>query len=263
MVRSAQFVTYDGQTYYYNCPGQFSLSNIATSSFQFSAEILVDSFATSFAGIQGTGVTAISLTTSNAATIQIQGSSIGTLQFLINRVDVSTLILRLSTSAVGDSLADCLAWGISCVRGDPRQLVLSEQPPGISASTNVSIIMYSTMSYRIIFATGIMVDVSVQESLSTLGISLSVPRKYQGQTISGLLGNCDGNSGNEFSWVGGLLPAPLSLTDAFNRWCKQCKYIIDLNVRIKDYTLTMKGTVSGLAMKNESDIKASIKKWLL
>ena len=222
-VYSSQFVTYDGQTYVFNCPGEYILSSVVTKDFRFSAEILVDTLASSSSTVQTTGVFALALSYSQSSTIQMEASASGTIRTLINGIDVSLAISRLLGGAI-TSLPDCLQLGISCVRGSLDQPFSADLPNGISSSTNVSIIVNNATWCVVVFTSGIRIDITLQPALSTLVLSVSMPRKYQGQTISGLLGNCDGNADNEFLWNGQQLPTPLSLNDAFSRWCQQCKY---------------------------------------
>lgn len=222
-VYSSQFVTYDGQTYVYNCPGEFILSDVRTSAFSFSAQILVDALSSSSQSVETTGVSAISLTYSLSATVQLEATSSGTFRILVNGIDRSSVIMQLVAGGL-TSLQDCLQWGLSCVRGVVNQPFSHSLPPGIDPNTRISIIVNSASSCRIVFTSGISIDVSLHASLPTLILSVSLPQRYRGQTISGLLGNCDGNTANEFVYQGQVLPTPLSLGDAFYRWCRQCKY---------------------------------------
>ena len=220
-VYSAQFVTYDGQTYTYNCPGEFILSNVAVSGFTFSAQVLVDEYRAVGTAVQRTGISVLALTCSYSTSIQLEATTTNAMKILVNRVDVTSIVLQLANGKL-TSLQDCLKWGISCVRGTDQPFSKA-LPPGINSSTNISIVVYSASWCKVIYASGVVVDITLHLDLSSLSVSVSVPRKYQGQAISGLLGNCDGDTRNEFLWNGEQLPLPLSLSDAFNQWCRQCK----------------------------------------
>ena len=233
-----EYLTFDGQRFTYNCPGQYQLTDVTQNSasgwFQFSAQILVDaSLITKNATFPQSRVTSFAMNSSHTSTVQVSVNESQSLFILVDGKNLTDLVTHLYTDDGENVTVICLLWGVSCRRRSSRDAAANPAPYGVYSRGNLTIIVINSTSCKLVLALGITVDISVLTSTGGLSISVAIPISFRADrsatSVTGLLGNFDGNSSNEFYYRDGIsgrihtLPVPLTTHNAFYYYCRQCK----------------------------------------
>ena len=217
----SQFTSYDGTRYTYNCPGQYRLTNVASGSYQFRAEVLVDQLPGRYGTSSCTGATAISLQPSDAPLVQVSVGAGSALRVYINRVDISVTVLALLSSATTQQSAFDYS-GVRCIRASA--ITSADQLYAVQSRYPATVVIFSRQRCRLIFRSGISINIAIQTSTGAIAISTGMPVMFRQAAIGGLLGNFDGLRSNDFR-----LPTGVSVTSTlrgiFTSYGPYCKLL--------------------------------------
>ena len=236
---AGSFTTFDGESYTYDCPGEYSLVNLVQQSpggrFDFSAQILVDAVVSSTnISVPETSITAIAMSSTHSSTVQVEVNSSVSLRILVDGKDLTNLVTHIYTDEDENVTIACLQFGINCHRVSNGKLVTTPPPYGVYSRTNLSIIVVNRTLCKVVFASGINIEISLSLSTGSLSVTVFLPVHFRtdrstSTTVTGLCGNFNGNASDEFYFRGDTfsparyLPNPLTLYDAFFYFCKQCE----------------------------------------
>lgn len=231
---AGQFTTFDGESYTYDCPGEYSLSELTQGQYRYSASILVDA-ALSSTGITvpNISITSLALSSSRSLPLQVEVNSGSALRILLSGTDLSSVVQNLLTDEGSFVPLSCLLSGSGCSRIVNGVTVTSPPAYGVYSGRGFSAIITNRTSCRLVLDSGISVQVDLVLSVGSLSVSIALPLTFRADRssaiVAGLLGNFNGNTSDEFYFRGNAssparyLSVPLSLYDAFFYFCKQCK----------------------------------------
>lgn len=235
---AGSFTTFDGESYTYDCPGEYSLvelqQTLGSGQFRFSAHVLIDAtYSSTNLSVPETSITAIALSNTHSSSVQVEVNASSSLRILVDGTDLTDLVQFVYADDGENITFACLSYGTGCHRVVDGVLVTTRPRYGVYVKTNLSIILINRTACKVVFSSGITIDITLTLSTGSLSLDVALPAHFRaGQSltqVTGLLGNFDGNGSDDFYFPGNsslparFLPAPLSLYDAFFLYCKQCE----------------------------------------
>ena len=194
---ASQLVTFDGTQYTYNRPGQYVLTKAARGPHRFEAEVLIDELPEAYGRTKLTGVMAMSLRLSDVPIIQASVGRDSTLRLHVNHTDITEAIQALLD---GTSMEEANRRALNQTR--VRYIVASSiASPGqlndLQLQHAATIVILSSWRYKLLFKSGITVDVTLQASTGSLSLSVRMPATFHGEDVEGLLGNVNGEKSDD------------------------------------------------------------------
>lgn len=199
--------------------------------YRFSAHILVDAtVSTTTVPVPETSITDIVFSASLSPTIQFSVNGSSVLRIFVDQVDLLSSVPYLFTEDGTPVAVSCVLSGMNCSRLSSGITVTTRPLYGMYVWGGTSLIVTNGTSCKVVFVSGITVEVNLVLSTTSLSATISMPLSFRADRLStstsGLLGNFNGNTTDEFYFRGvppRYLPVPLSPHDAFFYFCKQCR----------------------------------------
>ena len=219
----SQFVSYDGTTYSYSCPGQYSLTSIKTTAYSFQSYVLVDLLPSVYGPVKTAGVSGIVFQPSDCPLIQVGVGTSSSFAVYVNRVDISVRISRLFEVTISqpEGGVPFVYNGIRCIRA--ASVSSLDELYRIQSQNVATIVFISRVSCQVYFRSGISVSIVIRTGTSSLSISNHVPYTFRGTAVTGLFGDYNGSPLNDLH-----LPTGLQVRNTpyrvFSQFASYCKY---------------------------------------
>lgn len=221
----SQYVSYDGTTYTYRCPGQYTLTRLASAGYTFTASVLVNVLQATYqpyTPFNTTGLTDIVLQSSGCPLVQFAVSTQSSLVVYVNQIDISSSIEQLLRVTVlqPNGGRPFEYQGVYCVQA--ATIISTTELYTLISRYVATVVVISSSSCRIYFGSGVYVSVTVRTGTGSLSVSSHVPYSYRNSSLAGLFGDYNGLPGNDLRLPSGAVVGsnPSQVFYGYGPYCK-------------------------------------------
>ena len=142
-------------------------------------------------------LTEVGIHANGSDTVRVSVVNGTSLSFFVNGVPLTDRVLKVLSDHDENITLECLQWTSNCREvGNMSRESTSQAPAGVSVHRNVNIVIQNSTHASVVFATGLVVDFTLDESTGSIAVATGIPPLYTSRTDGLLQANISGTSSN-------------------------------------------------------------------